>query len=92
MASPIPILENAVAQANRKNPDKVKTIDTLEQADIDEMFAFLAGNDILFNHAIPLFSKEFSKTNLKARMVRFVFIPAGPINFRGIRYNHMRDR
>lgn len=70
----------------------MKTTETLEQVDIDNILTEFARRDELFNHAIPLFSKEFSKTNLKAKMIRFVFIPAGPINFRGIRYNHMRDR
>jgi len=45
-----------------------------------------------FKHVEPLFSKEFTKDNLKAKMVRVVLVPGGPVEVNDIRYNHMRDR
>jgi len=41
---------------------------------------------------LPLFSTDFSKENLKAKMVRMVLMPGAPIDYDGIRYSHMRDR
>ena len=53
---------------------------------------FAGAPDAYWNLALPLFSKEFTRENLKAKMVRFVVVPAGPVEEDGVRYSHMRDR
>lgn len=52
----------------------------------------LASSEQYFNFTIPLFSKEYSLTNRKAKMIRIILILAGPIEFNGIRYKNMGDR
>jgi hypothetical protein len=46
----------------------------------------------MYNLSLPLFSKEYNKTNRKAKMVRMVLIPGGPIQKEGVRYKNMGDR
>lgn len=42
--------------------------------------------------SLPLFSKEFGKKNHKAKMVRFVLLPGGPVELDGVRYRNLGDR
>ena len=52
----------------------------------------LAYEEDFFQMTLPLFSKDYSRENRKAKMVRFLLLAAGPIDFAGIRYKNMGDR
>lgn len=64
----------------------------LTQYAIDFAMFGLASSEQYFNFTIPLFSKEYSSTNRKAKMVRIILMVAGPIDINGIRYKNMGDR
>lgn len=67
-------------------------LEDLTQFGIDFALFGLAQNVPLFNHAIPIFSKEFNNKNRKAKMVRMILSFAGPIHVNNVRYSHMVDR
>ena len=83
-ASPLLLFESLLPDADLANITQEEIDDVLEQ--------FAGAPDAYWNLALPLFSKDFSRTNLKAKMVRVVVRPAGPVEVDGVRYSHMRDR
>lgn len=64
----------------------------LTQYAIDLVLFGLARSDANFNYTVPFFSKEYSKENRKAKLVRILLIVAGPIEINGVRYKNMGDR
>ena len=52
----------------------------------------LASSEEFYNYTIPFFSKDYSATSRKSRMVRILLMVAGPIEINGIRYRNMGDR
>ena len=64
----------------------------MTQYGIDFVLFGLAKDHEFFEHALPIFSKEFSKTNRKSKKIRILLSFAGPFEFNGTRYSHMRDR
>ena len=46
----------------------------------------------MFDYAMPLFSRGFTRNNRKAKLVRMGLIMGGPVELNGVRYSHMRDR
>lgn len=46
----------------------------------------------MFDYAMPLFSRGFTRKNRKAKLVRMGLIMGGPVELNGVRYSHMRDR
>ena len=69
-----------------------KDLSEITQYGIDFSLFGLAYEEQLFNQAVPLFSKDFSRENRKAKMTRFLVMNAGPIDFDGVRYKNMGDR
>ena len=69
-----------------------KDLTEITQYAIDFVLFGLSNDLELFNHAIPLFSKDFNIDHRKAKMTRMVLQVAGPVELEGIRYSHMRDR
>lgn len=67
-------------------------LEDLTQFGIDFALFGLAKTPDLFDHAIPMFSKEFNNQNRKAKMVRMLLTFAGPIHVNNVRYSHMFDR
>lgn len=67
-------------------------LEDMTQFGIDFVLFGLARNKEFFDHALPIFGKEFTKTNRKAKMIRILLSFAGPFEANGIRYSHMRDR
>jgi len=41
---------------------------------------------------VPLFSKDFTRTERKAKLIRVLVIPGGPIDYDGTRFKNMGDR
>ena len=67
-------------------------LEDLTQFGIDFVLFGLAQDSEFFEHALPIFGKEFNNTNRKAKMVRMLLSFAGPVEAYGNRYSHMRDR
>lgn len=81
-ASPLPIFSAAYGD----------DLSDLTQYAIDFALFGLAYEQELFEYTKPLFSKDYTRTHRKAKAVRFLLLPAGPIEAGGVRYSHMRDR
>ena len=80
--SPIPIFKTAYGE----------DLSELTQFSIDFAMFGLAYSQEYFDYTIPLFSTEYTRTNRKAKMTRFLLQNAGPIEFDGIRYRNMGDQ
>ena len=79
--SPLPIFKMVLGE----------DLSEITQFGIDFALFGLATKEDMFNLTLPLFSKEYHRNRRKAKMTRFLLMPAGPIEFNGIRYKNMAD-
>jgi hypothetical protein len=80
--SPLPIFKMAYGN----------DLSEITQFAIDFAFFGLATREDLFNITVPLFSKDYHRNRRKAKMTRFLLMPAGPIDFKGVRYKNVYDQ